>query len=165
MAEKQVAPIVVNGWSIYLHPLLLDQLEEMYAKVEASKVSHPDDWQDRKVAKLLKATLKVIFEVIPTDPTDTGFRQGNTLGSENRQWFRAKFVQQYRLFFRFDASAKVVVCAWVNDENTLRAYGDKDDAYATFKRMLAKGNPPGDFNTLIAESIAALPRCRELKLR
>ena len=28
------APLVVNGWSIYAHPLFLDQLEELHATVD-----------------------------------------------------------------------------------------------------------------------------------
>ena len=36
---------------------------------------------------------------------------------------RAKFFQQYRLFFRYHAQAKVIVFAWVNDEDTKQAYG------------------------------------------
>ena len=45
--------------------------------------------------------------------------------NEEKHWFRAKFFQQYRLFFRYHAGSKVVVFAWVNDENTLRSSGSK----------------------------------------
>ena len=38
--------------------------------------------------------------------------------------------------------------AWVNDENTLRAYGKANDAYAVFRKMLKKaGNPRRRFGT------------------
>jgi 6-phosphofructokinase 1 len=45
-------------------------------------------------------------------------RQGGTLGEEYKHWFRAKFLQQFRLFFRYQqsAGAKIIVLAWVNDE-------------------------------------------------
>ena len=33
------APLVVNGWSIYAHPLFLDQLEGLIEEVEARKLS------------------------------------------------------------------------------------------------------------------------------
>ena len=49
---------------------------------------------------------------IPQDPTRPEYRQGDTLGDEHKHWFRAKFFQQYRLFFRFHAQAKVIVFAW-----------------------------------------------------
>jgi hypothetical protein len=54
----------------------------------------------------------------------------------------AKFFQRYRLFFRFDLKAKIIVYALVNDEDSKRAYGSKNDAYAVFKAMLVVGNPP-----------------------
>ena len=46
----------------------------------------------------------------------------------------------------------------MNDENSLRAYGSRTDAYATFKRMLDGGNPPDDFDALMKEAIAAADR-------
>ena len=49
----------------------------------------------------MAATANLAFEVIPQDPSRTEYRQGNTLGADHRHWFRAKFVQQYRLFFRY----------------------------------------------------------------
>ncbi len=69
-----------------------------------------------------------------------------------KHWFRAKFFQQYRLFYRFNSDAKVIVVAWVNEDKTLRAYGSKTDAFATFKGMLEDGNPPDDFDVLLKEA-------------
>ena len=42
------------------------------------------------------------------------------LGPGNRHWFRAKFHGRYRLFFRFSAGQKIIIYAWVNDEQSLR---------------------------------------------
>jgi len=42
----------------------------------------------------------------------------------------------------------------VNDELTRRAYEHSDDAYRTFRRMLERGHPPGDWDTLLAEAKA-----------
>ena len=33
---------------------------------------------------------------------------------------RAKFFQQYRLFFRFHQASRIIVYAWVNDADTRR---------------------------------------------
>ena len=93
--------------------------------------------------------MKLAFEEIPKDPAAPLYRQGDTLGPKRKHWFRAKFFQQYRLFFRFDAAAKVIVLAWVNDEDTKRAYGSRTDAYATFRKMLDKGDPPDTWADLI----------------
>ncbi len=61
---------------------------------------------------------------IPRDPLAPEFRQGK----EHRHWFRAKFGgNRFRLFFRADSWAKVIVYAWVNDRDTLRKAGAGTD--------------------------------------
>ena len=70
-------------------------------------------------------------------------------------WFRAKFGNgRFRLFFRYSSTSKVIIFAWVNDENSLRNYGSKTDAYKVFKGMLDDGNPPDDWDTLHKEASA-----------
>ena len=56
------------------------------------------------------------------------------------------------MFFRYDAKAKVIVYAWVNDQRTLRSSGSKTDPYAVFARMLARENPPDDWAALTTAS-------------
>ena len=146
------APLVVNGWSIYAHPLFLDQLERLIEEVEARKTRDPKTWQKKNCTKRLAAIFKLVTEAIPTDPGASAFRQGGTLGDHRKHWFRAKFFQQFRLFYRFNSDAKVIVVAWVNDDKTLRAYGSKTDAYATFKGMLDNGNPPDNCDALSERS-------------
>jgi toxin YhaV len=109
-------------------------------------------WILRNTAKRLAAIAKLAFEVIPQDPARAEYRQGNTLGDEHKHWFRAKFFQQYRLFFRYHASSKVIVYAWVNDDETKRAYESSDDAYRVFRKMLESGHPPDDWDQLLAEA-------------
>lgn len=152
--------IEINGWKIYAHPLFLDQLEVMIEKVEQARKKDPKDYKKKRAAKLLAAVLKVAFEDIPDDPTRDIYRQGATLGDEYKHWFRAKFLQQFRLFFRYQRSAdtKVIVLAWVNDDSTLRAYESANDAYAVFRKMLKRGNPPDDWAKL-SES-ARLPEAK-----
>lgn len=86
------------------------------------------------------------------DPARDEFRQGNTLGPAYRHWRRAKIGRWFRLFFRYDSKAKVIVYAWGNDEQTLRSAGSKSDPYAVFEKMLGRGNPPDDWNALMAAS-------------
>lgn len=141
---------VVNGWAVRAHPLLLDQLEKLTASVEALKRKDPEGYRDSANAKLLAALLTLMFEKIPQDPTSTSYVQGKTLGTNRRHWFRAKFgAARFRLFFRYSSRAKVIIFAWVNDENTLRTYGSKSDAYAVFKGMLDSDNPPDDWEKLL----------------
>ncbi len=113
---------------------------------------NPTDFESHSKVKLFATLQKLVFEVIPEDPARESFLLGNTLGPENRAWRRAKFSQQYRLFFRFDSAAKIIIYAWVNDANSLRAYQSKTDAYAMFAKRLHNGNPPTNWDELLSES-------------
>ena len=152
MKAAQTAPLVIHGWTIFAHPLFLDQLEALMQHVDALRQKDPRGYSKKNAAKRLAAISKLAFEDIPQDPTRPEYRQGNTLGNENKHWFRAKFFQQYRLFFRFHAPSKMIVFAWVNDDNTKRAYESDDDAYRVFSKMLASGHPPSDWAQLLAEA-------------
>jgi toxin YhaV len=144
-------PRVVNGWTIYAHPLFVAQLEALARKVEAEKQKNPTEYVKKNVTKRLAAIKKMAFEVIPQDPTRLEYRQGNTLGDEYKHWFRAKFLQQYRLFFRYHKQSKFIVMVWVNDEDTKRAYESDEDAYKVFRKMLMRGSPPNDWNQLLGD--------------
>jgi toxin YhaV len=146
---------IINGWTLYAHPLFTDQLDRLTAAVEKTKRKDPKTYQSTANAKLLAQLQRLAFETIPVDPARPEFRQGGTLGSSRKHWFRAKFGGgRFRLFFRYSSSAKIIVYAWVNDSETLRTYGAKSDAYAVFKGMLDKGNPPEDWAELLTSSSA-----------
>ena len=145
-------PLVINGWNIFAHPLFLDQLEELLKQVEVLRQKYPHDYKQKNATKRLAAIAKLAFDVIPQDPTRSEYRQGATLGSEYKHWFRAKFFQQYRLFFRYHLESKIIIFAWVNDEGSKRAYESNTDAYRVFKKMLENGHPPSDWNDLLTES-------------
>jgi toxin YhaV len=119
-----VSPLVVHGWTIFVHPLFLAQLEALAAEVDALRRKDPAGYTRKNASKRLAAITKLAFDVIPQDPARPEYRQGGALGDGYRHWFRAKFFQQYRLFFRYHASSKVIVYAWVNDEATLSPGGD-----------------------------------------
>lgn len=145
--------MVVNGWQLFAHPLFLDQFEKLGTAVARLREKDPRGWRKSANAKLLAALRQLVFETIPQDPTRPEYRQGGTLGDDRKHWFRAKFGGgRFRLFFRYSTSAKIIVFAWVNDETTLRTYGSKSDAYAVFRKMLDKGNPPDDWAALLASA-------------
>ena len=147
--------IVVDGWTIYAHPLLLDQLEKLVTAVDKAKAKDPQGWTRTANAKVLAAVRSLMFETVPSYPTRSEYRQGGTLGAARKHWFRAKFGNgRFRLFFRYDSRSKVIIFAWVNDDTTLRTYGAKTDAYAVFKGMLDKGNPPDDWAALLQAASA-----------
>lgn len=145
-------PLAINGWSIFAHSLFLDQFEELLTQVERLRQKAPSNYQKKNATKRLAAIAKLAFEVIPQDPTSSEYRQGTTLGDEYKHWFRAKFFQQYRLFFRYHLESRIIVYAWVNDEDSKRAYDSNTDAYRVFKKMLESGHPPDDWNVLLEEA-------------
>lgn len=46
----------------------------------------------------------------------------------------------------------MIVYAWVNDEDTKRAFERSDDVYRVFRKMLENGHPPDDWDRLLAEA-------------
>lgn len=113
MTASPGAPIRVNGWSLFMHPMFLAQVEELLEQVGALRETDPTGYVGRNPTKRLAAIAKLMFEVIPQDPAAAMYRQGDTLGAQHKHWFRAKFFQQYRLFFRYDARARVIIYASV----------------------------------------------------
>jgi len=154
--------LVINGWTIFCHPLFLDELDTLIEKVETLKAKDPQNFGKKNATKRLAAIAKLAFEVIPQDPSIPDYRQGDTLGNNHKHWFRAKFFQQYRLFFRFDSASKIIVFTWVNDEKNKRAYGRKTDAYRVFEKMLDGGHPPDSWDSLLSESKGALDRLNQV---
>ncbi|GGE07635.1 hypothetical protein GCM10011390_28360 [Aureimonas endophytica] len=141
--------LTINGWAVLAHPLFLDQWERLIESVDALQVKNPEDYRKSADAKLLAALVQLVAVTIPSDPTAALYRQGSTLGEDRKHWFRAKFGNgRFRLFFRYSSASKVIIFAWVNDENTLRTYGARTDAYRVFKGMLDDGHPPDDWDAL-----------------
>jgi toxin YhaV len=141
--------LTINRWAVLSHPLFLDQWERLIETAEALKTQKPEDYQKSADTKLLAALVELVTVTVPSDPTAAIYRQGSTLGDDRKHWFRAKFGNgRFRLFFRYNSASKVIIFAWVNDENSLRTYGSKTDAYKVFKGMLDDGNPSDDWNAL-----------------
>ena len=161
MKTGKPAPLLIHGWTVFAHPLFLAQIEALAQQVEACKQQDPVGYVKKNASKRLTAITRLAFDVIPQDPTRPEYRQGHTLGDEHKHWFRAKFFQQYRLFFRYHAPSKMIVLAWVNDETSRRAYESSDDAYRVFRKMLTSGHPPDDWNQLLAEAQAEGQRLQQ----
>lgn len=159
MSGRGQVPWVIHGWTVFAHPLFLTQLEALEQQVEALRQKDPVGYVKKNASKRLAAITRLAFDGIPQDPTRPEYRQGSTLGGDHKHWFRAKFFQQYRLFFRYHAPSKLIVFAWVNDEDSKRAYESGDDAYRVFRKMLESGHPPNDWDQLLAEA-RALGRMR-----
>jgi toxin YhaV len=139
-------------WSLFAHPEFINQLEISRQKMAHARASAGVDWFSHSDVKRHFTLTRQITERIPQDPSSTEYRLGNALGEKYRFWFRAKFLQQYRIFFRYSSIRNIIVYAWVNDPATLRAYGSRTDAYQVFRKMLESGKVPNNWDELIAES-------------
>ena len=137
-----------NGWTLLFHECLSEQLRKLHSAVEKAKLKDPDGYESNANVQLFAALSKLIYEVVPSDPNRDEYRQGNTMGPAFRHWRRAKIGRRFRLFFRFDSKTRIIIFAWVNDENTLRQSGSKTDPYAVFQKMLERGHPPDSWATL-----------------
>lgn len=138
-----------HGWRLFVHPLFDEQLRKLTERVSKLASSDPQGYAAHPAAKLLATIRHHIVDAIPRGPNGPEFRQGNTLGPDNRHWFRAKFHGRYRLFYRFSTEHKIIVYVWVNDEGSLRKAGSKTDPYVVFRAMLESGEPPGSFAELL----------------
>ena len=152
MKAAKPAPLAIHGWTVFAHPLFITQVEALVEQVETLKRKDPTGYATKNATKRLAAIARLAFDVIPQDPARAEYRPGARLGDDRKHWFRAKFFQQYRLFFRYHAAAKLIVYAWVNDDDTKRACEGSDDAYRVFRKMLESGHPPGDWNQLLSQA-------------
>jgi toxin YhaV len=118
-----------HGWTLLFHDCVIEQLRKLHAAVLRAQENDLEGFESNANVKLFRA-----------------------LGEAHRHWRRAKIGRRFRLFFRYDSKAKVIVYAWVNDEQTLRSAGSKSDPYAVFEKMLGRGNPPDDWNALVQAS-------------
>ncbi len=143
----------VNGWTLKTHPAFSEYFKKLVVIVEQLEESNPETYQSHPSTKLLNIIKELVYNHIPRDPTAKEFRQGKKLGTDRKHWFRAKFSQRFRLFFRYSSTDKIIIYAWVNDEKTLRKEGSKTDPYQKFTKMLDKGNPPNSWSELLKASL------------
>ncbi len=141
-----------HGWTLLFHDCVAEQLQKLDIAARRAEQNDPQGFESNANVKLINALSHLMLEVVPSDPSRNEYRQGNTLGAAYRHWRRAKIGRRFRLFFRYDSKANVIVFAWVNDEQTLRSAGSKSDPYAVFEKMLGRDNPPDDWNALKAAS-------------
>lgn len=142
------------GWHLLFHECWVAQLQKLSAAADRAQAQDPKGYQANANVKLLNALSALIFETIPRDPSRDGCRQGNTMGPVFRHWRRAKIGRRFRLFFRFDSKTRIIIFAWVDDENTLRSSGAKTDPYVVFQKILKSGHPPDDWDALLVASQA-----------
>jgi toxin YhaV len=135
-----------------LMPAFSEPFDALVADVAQLRTSDAGGYSQHPKTKLLKRIVDLVEKEIPRDPGAAEYNRGNTLGPAHRHWRRAKFLGRFRLLFRYNSKAGVIIYAWVNDENTLRKAGSGNDPYYVFGGMLRKGRPPDDWIALMKEA-------------
>ena len=145
------------SWRLFVHPAFSEPFDALVGEVERLQKSDPKGFGHHPKAKLLKRIVDLVEKEIPRDPGAAEYNLGNTLGPAHRHWRRAKFLSRFRLFFRYNSTAEVIIYAWVNDEDTLRKAGSSNDPYHLFGGMLRKGRPPDGWEDLMRQAAAYGP--------
>ena len=145
------------AWRLYAHPAFSKPFDALVAEVARLRKNDPSGYAQHPKAKVLKRIVDLVETEIPRDPGAAEYNLGNTLGPAHRHGRRAKFLGRFRLFFRYDSKAAVILYAWVNGENTLRKTGGANDPYRLFSGMLRKGRLPNDWAALLNEAMAYKP--------
>lgn len=140
------------GWRLYAHPSFVEPFDALLAEVARIRAADPNGSSQHPKVKLLTRIVDLVEIEIPRDPGAAEDALGNTLGPAHRHWRRAKFLGRFRLFFRYSSAQRVIIYAWMNDENTLRQAGGRSDPYRIFEGMLRKGRPPDDWAALEKEA-------------
>ena len=98
-----------HGWTLLFHDCLIDQLRKLRHAVQRAQRSDPTGFASNVNVKLFRALSRLMLEVIPQDPSRDEHRQSGTFGPRCRHWRCIRIGRRFRLFFRYDARAKVIV--------------------------------------------------------
>jgi toxin YhaV len=141
---------VHNGWTVFFHPLFAQQRINLLEISRSLKSKLPEaEWSQHSDVKLLKAIMVGIREKIPQDPLAAHFALRGPL----RKYGRLKKMglpERYRLFFKpfSDRGRKAIIILWLGYP---RKEGDKNDCYAVFEKMVARGEFPESIDELIQQ--------------
>jgi toxin YhaV len=150
--------MIVNGWRLFYYRPFALALNELEASVAQLAARDPAGYRAHPKTHLLASIYRAITLTVPAGPDHPSFRLGKALGREFGNWRRVKsgMPNRYRLFFRFTSRpVKAIIYVWINDDETLRKAGARTDVYATFQRMLERGEVPANLDELLQHSADA----------
>ncbi len=116
-----------HGWTLLFHECLIEQLQKLQAAARRAQENDPEGFEFNANVKLFRSLSRLMLDLVQSEPSRDEYRQGNTLSPARRHWRRARVGRRFRLFFRYDSKSKVIVYAWVNDEQTLCSAGSRSE--------------------------------------
>jgi toxin YhaV len=149
---RELWSVIYNGWRIYfVRSLFGSQRRDLQAQVRHLKQTlSPEAYRQHAQVKLYAAVMAAIREKIPQDPLASHFALTGAL----KRYSRVKKMglpERYRLFFRVfqTPEQKAIFILWLGYP---RKAGDKKDCYATFTRMVQRGEFPESLDDLLLGS-------------
>ena len=107
-----------HGWTLLFHEGLIEQLHTVQAGAVQASESEPQRLDGNANAKLFQALSHRVMDAVPGDPSRDEFRYCNIAEPAHSNWRCARIGRRFRLFFRYDARAKVIVFAALKDRAT-----------------------------------------------
>lgn len=104
-----------HGWTLLFHEGVIEQLRKVQAAAVPLSDSEPQQFDGNANAKLFQALSHWVMDAVPGDPSRDAFRHCNIAEPAHSNWRCAKISRRCRLFFRYDARAKVIVFAALKD--------------------------------------------------
>ncbi|MCH9628015.1 MAG: Ribonuclease toxin YhaV [Chlamydiales bacterium] len=135
-----------SKYLLKFHKFYFEKTDALKAEVKKLKKSldseafaqHPD-------VKFAARLRDAAFHTIPKDPN----RKDYQLHGDLKKYRRYKQgLQRYRLFFTFSSKPPVILYLYINDKNSLRKEGDKNDPYKIFAKLVNQGKVSHDPNDL-----------------
>jgi toxin YhaV len=110
-----------HGWTLLFHEGLIEQLRKVQAAALHASDSELQRLDGNANATLFQALSHWVMDAVPGDPSRDAFRHCNIAEPAHSNWRCAKIGGRFRLFFRYDARAKVIVFAALQDWTALDA--------------------------------------------
>ena len=140
-----------HGWNLLFHEGLIEQLQKLQAAAQRAQAQDPQGFESNANVKLFNALAQLMLETVPSDPNRDEYRQGNTMGPAFRHWRRGKVGRRFRLFFRFDSKAKIIIFMAMMEAQTYFAERQARADVAAFDAVMARagGEPPREGDRIL----------------
>ena len=121
-----------HGWTLLFHEGFIEQLRKVQAAARPGISSEPQRLDGNANVMLFQALSHWVMDAVPGDPSRDAFRHCNIAEPARSNWRCAKIGGRFRLFFRYDARAKVIVFAALKERAAAMApSSERSDALSS----------------------------------
>lgn len=89
------------------HDGVLRQLQSLHAATRHAQQHNPAGVDAD--TKLFRTLSRLMLDTVPSNPSRDEYRPNGALGPDRRHWRRAEIGSRFRLYFRYDAKANLIV--------------------------------------------------------